>query len=44
VSKNNLSLLNFDDKEKQHFEVFIEDFDAYYIGVRKWDIWELSIK
>ena len=33
-----------DDKVKQHFEVFIENFDAYYLGLRKWDIWELSIK
>ena len=33
-----------DDKVKQHFEVFIDDFDAYYLGIRKWDIWELSIK
>lgn len=28
----------------KHFEVFMEDFDAYYLGIRKWDIWELSIK
>lgn len=24
-----------DDKVKQHFEVFIDDFDAYYLGIRK---------
>ena len=24
-----------DDKVKQHFEVFIDDFDAYYLGSRK---------
>ncbi|MFC6268301.1 hypothetical protein [Frigoriflavimonas asaccharolytica] len=33
-----------DDKEKQDFEVFCPDFDPYYTKIRKWDIWELSIK
>lgn len=33
-----------DDKECQNFEVFCPDFDPYYSKIRKWDIWELSIK
>ena len=33
-----------DDKEGQNFEVFCYDFDPYYTKIRKWDIWELSIK
>ena len=33
-----------DDKEGQNFEVFCPDFDPYYTKIRKWDIWELSIK
>ena len=33
-----------DDKEKQNFEVFCHDFDPYVIGIKKWDLWELSIK
>lgn len=33
-----------DDKEGQNFEVFCFDFDPYYTKIRKWDIWELSIK
>lgn len=33
-----------DDKEKQNFEVFCHGFDPYYTKIRKWDIWELSIK
>ena len=33
-----------DDKKQQKFEVFCPDFDPYYIKIRKWDIWELSIK
>ena len=32
------------DKECQNFEVFCPDFDPYYTKIRKWDIWELSIK
>lgn len=44
VEKQSIIIEFIDDKEKQHFEVFIEDFDAYYLGIRKWDIWELSIK
>ena len=33
-----------DDKEGQNFEAFCPDFDPYYTKIRKWDIWELSIK
>lgn len=32
------------DKEKQHFEVLFNDVDPYREGIRKWDIWELTIK
>lgn len=32
------------DKEKQHFEVLFYDLDPYREGIRKWDIWELTIK
>ena len=32
------------DKEKQHFEVWFYDSDPYHTGIRKWDIWELTIK
>ena len=33
-----------EDKEKQHFEVLFFDLDPYREGIRKWDIWELTIK
>lgn len=33
-----------DDKEKQQFEVLFYDLDPYRTGIRKWDIWELTIK
>lgn len=33
-----------DDKEGQNFEIFCYNFDPYYTKIRKWDIWELSIK
>ncbi|MCZ2085637.1 MAG: hypothetical protein LC112_15320 [Flavobacteriales bacterium] len=33
-----------EDKDKQHFEVWFHNFDPYRNGLRKWDIWELSIK
>ena len=32
------------DKEKQLFEVLFYDVDPYREGIRKWDIWELTIK
>ena len=32
------------DKEKQLFEVLFYDLDPYREGIRKWDIWELTIK
>lgn len=32
------------DKEKQHFEVLFYDLDPYREGIRKWDIWELTVK
>ena len=44
VEKQSIIIEFIGDKEKQYFEVFIEDFDAYFLGIRKWDIWELSIK
>ena len=33
-----------EEKEKQHFEVLFFDLDPYREGIRKWDIWELTIK
>ncbi|WP_226063325.1 hypothetical protein [Kaistella polysaccharea] len=33
-----------DDKEKQRFEVLFYDLDPYQLGIRLWDIWELTIK
>lgn len=44
IGKQSIIIVLIEDKEKQHFIVLIEDFDAYYLGIRKWDIWELSIK
>ena len=44
VTRQSIIIEFFDDKEKKHVEVFVDDFDAYYLGIRKWDIWELSIK
>lgn len=32
------------DKEKQHFEILFFDIDPYNLKIRKWDVWELSIK
>ncbi|KEY20326.1 hypothetical protein [Kaistella antarctica] len=33
-----------DDKEKQRFEVLFYDLDPFQLGIRLWDIWELTIK
>lgn len=33
-----------ENKDKQHFEVLFYDLDPYREGIRKWDIWELTIK
>lgn len=32
------------DKKKQHFEVLFYDLDPYREGIRKFDIWELTIR
>lgn len=41
---NNKIIVYFEqDKEKQHFEIECK-FDAFNLGLRKWEVWELQIK
>lgn len=32
------------DKERQHFEILFFDIDAYNLKMRKYDVWELTLK
>ena len=33
VEKQSIFIEFIDDNDKQHFEISIEDFDAYYLGI-----------
>lgn len=43
ADNNNIIVYFEGDKEKQHFEIECA-FDAFNLGMRKWEVWELNLK